>query len=85
LSTSIRRILAVDRTMRLIFKKWDSAFDPVVTIVGVGFVFVGAYCMALLRHALQHPVVLVVAAIPTLVAVIGVVIVVREVQLFRRQ
>jgi hypothetical protein len=71
--------------MRLIFKKWDSAFDPVVTIVGVGFVFIGAYGMALLRHALQHPVVLIVAAIPTLVAVIGVIIVVREVQLFRRQ
>ncbi len=71
--------------MRLIWKKFDSAFDPVVTIVGVGFVVGGAYGMALLRHALQHPIVLVVAAIPTLLAVMGVLIVFREVQLFRER
>ena len=58
-STSIRRILAVDKKMRLIWKKFDSGFDPVVTMVGVGFVLGGAYGMALLRHALQHPIVLV--------------------------
>ncbi len=69
--------------MRLIWKKFDSAFDPVVTIVGMGFVLGGVYGMALLRHALQHPIVLMVAAIPTLLTVMGVLIVVREVQLFR--
>jgi hypothetical protein len=71
--------------MRLIFKKYDSAFDPVVTTVGVGFVLGGVYGMTLLRHALQHPIVLIVAAIPTLFTVMGVLIVVREVQLFRER
>jgi hypothetical protein len=71
--------------MRLIFKKWDSAFDPIVTVVGVLFVFVGGYGMQLLRHCLQHPILLVVAAIPTLVAAMGILIVVREVQLFRER
>jgi hypothetical protein len=71
--------------MRLIWKKVDSVFDPVVTIIGVGFVFGGVYGMALLRHALRHPIILVVAAIPTLLAVMGVLIVVREAQLFRER
>jgi len=69
--------------MRLIFKDWDSAFNPVVTRVGVFFLGGGLYGMALFRHAFQHPIVLVVAAIPALFAVMGVLIVVREVQLFR--
>lgn len=71
--------------MRLIFKKWDSAFDPIVTVLGVLFVFVGGFGMALWRHVLQHPILLVFVAIPTMVAVMGVLIVVREVQLFRQR
>ena len=39
--------------------------------------------MALFRHVLQYPIVLVVAALPTLVAAIGALILVREIQLFR--
>jgi hypothetical protein len=70
--------------MRLIWKKYDSAFDPVLTVVGVGFLFAGAYGMALLRHALRHPIVL-VAVLPILAAVMGALIVVREIQLFRQR
>lgn len=69
--------------MRLIFKKWDSAFNPIVTAVGVLFLAAGVYGMALFRHVLQHPIVLIVAAIPGLFAVMGVLILIREVQLFR--
>jgi len=43
----------------------------------------GLYGMALFRHVLQHPIVLVVAALPTLLALIGALILVREIQLFR--
>jgi hypothetical protein len=69
--------------MRLIWRKYDSAFDPVLTLVGVGFAVGGLYGLALLRHALQHSILLIVAALPALRAVMGVLIVVREVQLFR--
>jgi hypothetical protein len=69
--------------MRLIFKEWDSAFNPVVTAVGAGFLAAGVYGMALFRHVLQHPIVLIVAAIPALFAVMGVLVLIREVQLFR--
>ena len=65
--------------MRLIFKNWDSAFNPVVTAVGVLFLAGGLYGMVPFRHILQHPIVLVLAAVPTLAAVIGALIVVREI------
>jgi len=71
--------------MRLIFKKYDSKFDPVVTVVGVVFVLGGIYGMALLRHAFRYLIVLIVAALTTLAAVMGVLIVIREVQLFRER
>jgi len=80
-ASTVRRIL--HQEMRLIFKKWDSVFNPVVTVVGVFFLGGGLYGMALFRHVLQHPIVLVVAALPTLVAAIGALILVREIQLFR--
>jgi hypothetical protein len=83
--TSIRRILAFDQKMRLIWKKFDSAVDPVVAVVGVGFLIAGACGMALLRHAYRHPILLAKVAIPKLLAVMGVLIVVREVQLFRER
>jgi hypothetical protein len=66
--------------MRLIWKKFDSTFDPVLTLVGVIFALGGIYGLGLLRHAFRHPIVLIVAAIPALLAVMGVFIVVREVQ-----
>jgi len=69
--------------MRLIFKKFDSTFNPVVTVVGIGSALGGLYGIALLRHALQHPIALIFAAIPALAVVMGVVTVVREIQLFR--
>jgi predicted cation transporter len=69
--------------MRLIWKKFDSTFDPVLTLVVVGCALAGLYGLALLRHAFQHPIVLIVAAIPALFSVMGVLIIVREVQLFR--
>ena len=69
--------------MRLIFKNWNSAFNPVVTAVGMLFLFGGLYGMVPFRHILQHPIMLVLAAVPTLLAAIGALILVREIQLFR--
>lgn len=69
--------------MRLIWKKYDSKFDPVVTLVGLGLLFGGVYGVALLSHALRHPLVWIVAAIPLLAAVMGVVTLVREYQLWK--
>jgi hypothetical protein len=71
--------------MRLFPINFDATFNPVVMLMGVLFVLTGLYAVALFRHALQHPIVLVVAAIPALFAVIGVLIVIREIQLFRRR
>ncbi len=71
--------------MRLIFKEWDSAFNPVVTAVGVLFLAGGLYGMALWLHVLRHPVVLLVVALPTLLAVMGALTLVREIQLFRNR
>ena len=69
--------------MRLIWKKHDTKFDPVVTLVGLGFLVGGAYGLALARHALRHPLVWIVAAIPLLAGVMGVLILVREYQLWK--
>jgi len=52
--------------MRLIWKKYDTKFDPVVTLVGLGLLVVGAYGIALLRHALRHPIVWFIAVLPLL-------------------
>ena len=71
--------------MRLIWKKFDSGFDPVLTVVGIGFTVAGLYGIALLHHALHHPILLIVAAIPLLLGVMGGLIVVREIQLFKTQ
>jgi hypothetical protein len=70
--------------MRLIWKKYDSKFDPVVTAVGLGFLFCGAYGVALVGHALRHPIVWIVAALPLLAGVMGIVTLVREYQLWKR-
>jgi len=69
--------------MRLIWKKYDSEFDPVVTLVGLVFLFGGVYGVALLSHALRHPLVRLVAALPLLTAVMGFVTLVREYQLWK--
>jgi hypothetical protein len=69
--------------MRLIWKKYDSEFDPVVTVVGLAWLVGGVYGVALMGHALRHPLVWVLAAIPSLVAVMGVVTLLREYQLWK--
>jgi hypothetical protein len=71
--------------MPLIWKKYDSKFDPVVTLFGLGFLLGGAYGVVLIRHALRHPIVWVVAAIPLMAGVMGVVTLVREYQLWKTQ
>jgi hypothetical protein len=69
--------------MRLIWKKYDSNFDPVVTVVGLGFVGGGAYGLALLVVALRDPFAWLIAAIPLLMGIMGVLILVREYQLWK--
>ena len=69
--------------MRLIWKKYDSKFDPVVTVVGMMLLIVGLYGLALLSSALRHPLLWVVGAIPLSFSVIGVVKLVREFQLWK--
>ena len=54
--------------MRLIWKKYESKFDPVVTLVGLVFLFGGVYGVALLSHVLRHPLVWIVATLPLLTA-----------------
>ncbi len=70
-------------TMRLIWKKYDSQFDAIVTLVGVGFLTGGVYGLTLFGRALRNPVVWVLAAIPLVMAVMGVVTLVREYQLWK--
>ena len=69
--------------MHRLWKKYDSKFDPVVTLVGLGFFLVGMYGVAFLSHALRHPLVWIVAAIPVLMGIMGVVTLVREYQLWK--
>jgi hypothetical protein len=69
--------------MRLIWKKYDSEFNPVVTLVGLCFLVGGVYGFALLSDALRHPLTWVLAAIPFLFAVMGVATLLREYQLWK--
>lgn len=69
--------------MRLIWKKYDSEFNPIVTVVGFGALVGGIWGLDLLRHALREPLVWVLAAIPLLAIIIGVVTLVREYQLWK--
>lgn len=69
--------------MRLIFKKYDSEFNPVVTVVGLFSFFGGVYGVGLLSHALRDPLIWVFVAIPFLMAVMGVLTLVREYQLWK--
>jgi len=70
--------------MRLLWKKWDCEFNPVVALFGLVFLVAGVYGLGLLRHACRHPVVLVVAAIPAVCALMGTVVLVREYQLWSK-
>jgi hypothetical protein len=69
--------------MRLIWKEYDSKFDPVVTLVGLGLFLGGGSGVALLSHAVRHPLAWIVAAIPLLAGVMGAVTLVREYQLWK--
>ena len=70
--------------MRLLWKKWDSEFNLVVALVGLGWLLGGVYGLGLLRHSFRHPIVLVVAAIPAVCALMGAVVLVREYQLWSK-
>ncbi len=72
--------------MRLIWKKYDGTFDPIVAGVGVGFLLGGLYGVSLLvSTVLRHTIAIIVVAIPAVMAVAGALIIVREVQLYRPQ
>lgn len=68
--------------MRLIWKKYDSKFDPIIAAVGAWFVVCGLYGVVLLGRAFRHLAVWALAAVPFLLAVMGVLILVREYQLW---
>ena len=69
--------------MRLIWKKYDSQFDPILTLVGLGFLGGGAYGVALIGRALRHGIVWLLAGIPLAMGVAGFVILLREYQLWK--
>lgn len=69
--------------MRLLWKKYDSKFDPLVAIVGLGMLIAGVWGVPLMNRALRNPVLWVVAAIPLLAGIIGAVTLVRECQLWK--
>lgn len=71
--------------MRLIWKKYDSKFDPIVTLVGLGFVVGGIYGIAILSPALRRPISWVIATLPFLAAVMGILTLVREYQLWKQK
>ncbi len=70
--------------MRLLWKEWDSAFNPVVALVGLAWLLGGVYGLGLMRHALRHPLVLVIAAIPAVLALMGGIVLVRQFQLWSK-
>lgn len=71
--------------MRLIWKKYDSKFDPIVTLVGLGFVGGGIYGIAILSPALRRPLSWVIATLPFLAAVMGILTLAREYQLWKQR
>jgi hypothetical protein len=71
--------------MRLIWKKYDSEFDPIVTVVGLGFFLGGGYAFLVLAHALRYPIVWALAAVPLLMAVMGVITLIREYELWKQR
>jgi hypothetical protein len=71
--------------MRLIWKKYDAEFNPIVMVVGLGCLVGGVAVLALIAHALVNPIVWVFAAVPLIAALIGVITLVREYQLWKAQ
>ena len=69
--------------MRLIWKKYDSEFNPILMVVGAAFLVGGVSVLAQIAHALGDPVVWVFAAVPLIAALIGVITLVREYQLWK--
>ena len=72
------------RSVRLIWRKYDSEFDSIVTVVGAGCLACGAYMfLSLLKYALRITLVWILAAIPLVMAVAGLLIRAREYQLWK--
>ena len=69
--------------MRLIWKKYDSEFNPIVMAVGVACLVSGISGLALIARALANPVVWAFAAIPLIAVLIGVITLVREYHLWK--
>ena len=69
--------------MRLIWKKYDSEFNPIVMVVGAACLVGGVYGLTLIAHAISKPIVWVFAAVPLIAALIGVITLVRQYQLWK--
>jgi len=69
--------------MRLIWKKYDTKFNFVMTGVGVGFFIGGVYGVVELTDVLRHPLAWLLAAIPFLFAIMGLVTILRQYQLWK--
>ena len=75
----------INSFMRLIWKRYDSEFDPIVTAVGLTLLFVGGYMFVLLVRFLRNPVIWVLAAVPLLASTMGAITVIREYQLWKQR
>ena len=69
--------------MRLLWKKYDRAFHPIIATVGLGFFGFGVWGVVSLRRAPLSPVLWPFYAIPLCALFIGIVIVIREYELWK--
>ena len=75
--------------MALIWKKYDSKFNPMVMLVGLLCFAAGAYMLVTLSRALLYPriprppFVWILATIPLVMGAIGLVTLIREYQLWK--
>lgn len=69
--------------MRLIWKKYDSEFNPTVAVIGAACLVGGVYGLAVIALALRNPVVWFFATIPLVAVFLGVITLIREYQLWK--